>query len=99
MDRSLRPLLLCDLCVEGGSTTVSRIISGDRKMGVLLLAQAPGGMTFGMRDQVEVGGCVWQHTAATCIGKGMIRNGIFAGIWLNESSQAAINQHVMAQPV
>ena len=30
-------------------------------MGALLLAQAPGGMTFGMCDQVEVGGCLWQH--------------------------------------
>ncbi len=64
-------------------------------MGALLLAQAPGGMTFGMCDQVEVGGCVWQHTAATCIGKGMIRNGIFAGIWLLESSKISTNQHVM----
>ncbi|MEW5781788.1 MAG: hypothetical protein AB1800_05215 [Pseudomonadota bacterium] len=65
-------------------------------MGALLHAKAPGRMAFVMRDQVKVGGCVWQHTAATGISKGMIRNGIFAGIWLSESSKVAINQHVMA---
>jgi hypothetical protein len=47
-----------------------------------------------MRYNVRVGRCVWQHTAATGISKGMIRNGIFSGIWLSESSKVAINQQV-----
>jgi len=64
------------------------------QMGALFFAKAPGRMAFVMRDNVKVGGCVWQHTAATGISKGMIRNGIFAGIWLSESSKVAINQHV-----
>jgi hypothetical protein len=37
-------------------------------------------MPFLMRDNVKVGGCVWRHTASTGISKGMIRDGIFAGI-------------------
>jgi hypothetical protein len=52
------------------------------QMGAPFFAKAPGRMAFVMRDNVKVGGCVWQHTAATGIGKGMIRNGIFAGIRL-----------------
>jgi len=63
-------------------------------MGAPFFTKAPGRMTFVMRDNVKVGGCVWQHTAATGISKGMARNGIFAGIWLSESNRVAINQHV-----
>jgi hypothetical protein len=64
------------------------------QMGALFFAKAPGRMAFVIRDNVKVGGCVWRHTAATGISKGMIRNGIFAGIWLSESSKVAINPHV-----
>jgi len=63
-------------------------------MGALFFAKAPGRMAFVMRYNVRVGRCVWQHTAATGISKGMTRNGIFSGIWLSESSKVAINQHV-----
>ncbi len=63
-------------------------------MGALFFAKGPGRMAFVMRDNVKVGGCVWRHTAATGIGKGMIRNGIFAGIWLSEWGKVVINQHV-----
>jgi hypothetical protein len=43
-------------------------------MGAPFFAKAPGRMAFVMRDNVKVGGCVWQYTAATGISKGMIRN-------------------------
>jgi len=43
--------------------------------------------------KVKVGGCAWQHTAATGIGKGMIRNGIFAGIRLCQRDDVHINQY------
>jgi hypothetical protein len=46
------------------------------------------------RIQVKVGGCAWQHTAATGIGKGMIRNGTFAGIRLCQQSNVHTNQYL-----
>jgi len=63
------------------------------QMGALFFAKAPGRMAFVMRNNMKAGGCVWQHKAATGISKGMIRNGIFSGIWLSESSKVSINQH------
>ncbi|MDR9060191.1 hypothetical protein [Burkholderia multivorans] len=63
-------------------------------MGALFFAKGPGRMAFVMRDQVKVGGCVWQHTAATGISKGMILNGIFAGIWQNRPVKETRNQYV-----
>jgi hypothetical protein len=50
-------------------------------MGAPFFAKAPGRMAFVMRDNVKVGGCVWQCAAATGISKGDDSQCVFAGIW------------------